>query len=1088
MKEIMDVRNNIEFIDAIALAQHTVYKRYLPELHQYPLVQPTMQLLDENARECVRFFRLEELSCKRGEDIFQKLSTVYYASMSLGCSLIVMIDVEKIDAPARIYIGVRNNGEDKEAFSRLGTSFQTLKNELKSNFPGTQIHDMPSQEGMPKLVEEIFCDEVKYITAVSGIASVRDKSKTENKAFVQGIERFIDVMRGHTYTALFIAEPVTISEQQEMRSGYENLYSTLSPFRKSVWSYSENDSKAVTESLSEGISQAISEGTSHTQSHTKNAGMSMGFQSSSANSNSTNTSRTTPTKVSRVGQVLSGIPIMGQVLSGIPIIGKMIGGAMQGSATAESTATTVTETIGKSLGMSVGYADTNAVTESHTETDTASYTETSGTTITAGTGKTLQIETINKPIQEMLEQIEEQLKRLKEGEDYGAYSCGAYFLSGKETSSLLAANTYRALMIGEGSSVESGAINAWNGLEEPEKVAAMKEYLKRFVHPIFAMAVSETVNDLGDLITYTPGTVVSGLELPFHLGLPTKSVYGLPVLEYAEFGRNVLTYNRQENTQQKLNIGKIYHMNQEEKAAVSIFKESLASHTFITGSTGAGKSNTVYQMLDQARNNDVKFLVIEPAKGEYKSVFGMESFVYGTNPAITPLLRMNPFSFPRGVHVFEHLDRLVEIFNVCWPMYAAMPAVLKSAIEQSYADCGWDLVQSENPYGEDLYPTFVDVARNIRKIIDSSEYDSENKGAYKGSLLTRLQSLTNGINGMIFTTNEITPQQLFDENVIIDLSRVGSNETKSLMMGMIVLKLQEYRMTSANGMNRALHHLTVLEEAHNLLKRSSVEGSSESSNLLGKSVEMIANAIAEMRTYGEGFVIVDQAPGLLDMAAIRNTNTKIIMRLPDQSDRELVGKAANLNENQITELSKLPCGVAAIYQNEWIEPVLCKVNKYHIAQQSYQYERPKTGETENNIEKRIHIAELLSHGTKIDKEAERKEIRKQMMQLGLDASIQVMVIKMLENPPKVPRMTKLALIMNALFTSVTDAVKESSAESCDASEWTRSAENALYTLGITQIDDLVRRDIIQCAMTYYFIIERKDEDKLRKWQERGGLQ
>lgn len=122
-------------------------------------------------------------------------------------------------------------------------------------------------------------------------------------------------------------------------------------------------------------------------------------------------------------------------------------------------------------------------------------------------------------------------------------------------------------------------------------------------------------------------------------------------------------------------------------------------------------------------------------------------------------------------------------------------------------------------------------------------------------------------------------------------------------------------------MNCALHHLTVLEEAHNLLKRTSVEGASESSNLLGKSVEMIANAIAEMRTYGEGFVIVDQAPGLLDMAAIRNTNTKIIMRLPDQSDRELVGKAANLNDSQIMELAKLPCGVAAIYQNEWIEPI-----------------------------------------------------------------------------------------------------------------------------------------------------------------------
>lgn len=193
--------------------------------------------------------------------------------------------------------------------------------------------------------------------------------------------------------------------------------------------------------------------------------------------------------------------------------------------------------------------------------------------------------------------------------------------------------------------------------------------------------------------------------------------------------------------------------------------------------------------------------------------------------------------------------------------------------------------------------------------------------------MTRLESLTNGINGMIFVCDEISDEELFDKNVIVDLSRVGSSETKSLIMGMLVLKLQEYRMTS-DMINAELRHITVLEEAHNLLKRTSADQTSESSNLVGKSVEMLANAVAEMRTYGEGFIIADQAPGLLDMSVIRNTNTKIIMRLPDQGDRELVGRAAGLNEEQIVELAKLPCGVAAIYQNEWVQPVLGKVDKY----------------------------------------------------------------------------------------------------------------------------------------------------------------
>lgn len=133
-------------------------------------------------------------------------------------------------------------------------------------------------------------------------------------------------------------------------------------------------------------------------------------------------------------------------------------------------------------------------------------------------------------------------------------------------------------------------------------------------------------------------------------------------------------------------------------------------------------------------------------------------------------------------------------------------------------------------------------------------------------------------------------------------------------------------MSGASEPNTKLKHVTVLEEAHNILKRTSTEQSSESSNLIGKSVEMITNAIAEMRTYGEAFVIVDQSPSSVSEAAIKNTNTKLIMRLPDARDREMVGKAAGLNDEQIVEIAKFKTGVAAIYQNNWIEAVACQID------------------------------------------------------------------------------------------------------------------------------------------------------------------
>lgn len=798
------VRDGAELDHALALAQHTVYKRYLSELGRYPLVKPTQILLGEKPEDCIRLLHLEELDCKHGEDIFQKLSTVYHASMSLGCNLIVMIDVERIGAPVKVYVGVRSSEEhDGKNISRkaLTISYNALKSGMQSNFPGTKSRGIPSQNELPGLMDNIFGIDAKYISSVSCVASVRDKSKTQDKLFIQGLERFVDAMQGNAYTALFLAEPVGEEQQMRIRSGYESLYSTLSSFGKSVWSYSENESAAVMDSLSRGTSQAIAEGTSNTQAHTNSVGMNMGLGSSNTNgmgrtrseSEGSGASWNVGSSIRNIGGVLRFMnPAVGGIVEALgDVVESAIGTSSASQTVGEAVSNTVSRTLGINVGGNAGHSTTRSDTSSHTETETRSETRTRGRTDTLGTGMTLQIENVNKPIQEMLDRIEEQLKRTQEGEDYGTYSCAAYFLSGRQESSLLAANTYRALMIGEGSSVENGAINFWDGQENPESVKVIKEYLRRFVHPIFAMPVAAGTGDTDNCVMYTPGTIVSGLELPMHLGLPTRSVYGLPVLEHAEFGRNVMLKNRsgQPEDESKINLGCIYHMGQEEqKSKVALNLSELTAHTFVTGSTGAGKSNTVYRMLEGLTGQGVNFLVVEPAKGEYKNpdAFGGRDdvIIFGTNHKIagTELLRINPFSFPEHTHVLEHMDRLVEIFNVCWPMYAAMPAILKDAIQRAYEDAGWDIAASENRYSSQLFPSFADVLRQIRLVLNESEYSQDNKGDYTGALVTRVKSLTNGLNGLMFRSDEIAPEILFDRNVIVDLSRVGSTETKALIM------------------------------------------------------------------------------------------------------------------------------------------------------------------------------------------------------------------------------------------------------------------------------------------------------------------
>lgn len=961
-----------DLTDQLTLADHLVYKKYLTELQNYGMVELSQKMMEvQNPAQCIRMFQLKKLTLKKGEDMFQKLSTVYYSSMAQGCSLAVMIDVPEGNAGANIYLGVREDPLKQSMKSRkLEISSKALQKVLLSNFPGSDIKGISPEAGK-KLLEEAFGEEQEAVASVSCVAALRDKSKTEDKAFVQGIERFMDAMEGEKYTALFLAEPVSNETQAAIRSGYENLYSSLSPFRKSTWSYTENQSTAVMESLCNGTSHTISDTVSTTTTDGTNQSSSVtdGTQKTKGVSGGINggvgsSFGTSVTKISPVAGGIAGILGLGGLAASalIPgagaVIGPLLGTAgraIGGMTPARTAFNSIARNIGGSMGVNASWGTSHSTTEqtgtshstsdgtSHGTSDTTSQQESHGTTDTRGTGRTQQVELCNKSVEELLERIENQLKRVKESEDYGCYNCAAYFLSSTQSTALLAANTYRALMVGEGSSVESGAVNVWKNNEA--EVAQLREYLKRFMQPVFARPLWENAPDS---LLYTPATLVSGRELPMHLGLPTRSVHGLPIIEHAEFGRNVPDEAMPD--EDKMNLGKIYHMGKEEAAGLLLNRQAMASHTFITGSTGTGKSNAVYHLLDEiTKNGQTTFLVVEPAKGEYKNVFGncTDVQVFGTNPRETPLLRMNPFAFPENIHILEHIDRLVEIFNACWPMYAAMPAVLKDAIERSYQKVGWDLRNSESEKG--VFPTFFDLLDILPGVIEESHYSKDTQSDYVGALCTRVKSLTNGIYGSVLCAEDaLSDAEMFDQNVIVDLSRVGSMETKSLLMGILVMKLQEYRMCSS-GMNSRLRHVTVLEEAHNLLRKTSAEQSQEGANLQGKSVEMLANAIAEMRTYGEGFIIADQAPGLLDMSVIRNTNTKIILRLPDEEDRKLVGKSAALKEAQIDELSKLPLGVAAVYQNEWPEAVLCKIEAYPMPENAV-YHKPSKMPHEINAE------------------------------------------------------------------------------------------------------------------------------------------
>lgn len=1085
----------------LAVCGVEIYNAYLPQLNE--LYVPIEREAEYDGQKLdvshnLRYCNITKWVTDKKENNIEKLINVYQVLSNEECNIALIFN--RTCHETNVYLAVLNTANDNNNV-KANNFRDRLVDAIKGNCPGVEISNGSEQ------VPPCFDDNKAYSVATATNIPTEKSEKFISQTIEKLLDGTIPADNSEEYTLVLLATPILDVEERKLH--LTDIYTALAPYAswQTNFQYTESDSTGsmalfgVNAGINAGVqsgnnrSTGRTDGTTDTEGDTNSRSETKGKSESETNSHS-------DSKGTNMG-VNAGLNVGGK--DGKPGIGGSIGGYVgkfksitdtisKGITTTKSTTDTISKITSKA--KSVANTVSNGISRATNfgANFGANFARSSNVTATIGKNEGITQTFTNYNIKHSLDMLEEQMKRYEKSSALGMWDFAAYVIGEDQNIVNNVAHSYIGLTQGEASYMSRSSINLWRGDlgEDSRDAHEIYSYIKELRHPLFGINPELTELD-PDLFVYPPivsaTTALSGKELSFSLNFPQKSVAGLPVLECAEFGRTVVTYDGNDGRNNTIDLGRIFHMNHEERTKIKLSSKSLTSHAFITGSTGAGKSNAVYQILDEVLNEGIKFLVIEPTKGEYKNVFGSREDVnvYGTNPRLNELLRINPFSFPREIHVLEHIDRIVEIFNVCWPMYAAMPAVLKDAIEKSYEDCGWNLTESTNRYDDSYYPRFADIERNVKQIIDASEYDTENKGAYKGSLLTRLHSLTNGLNGMIFCDDEIGSDMLFESNTIVDLSRVGSSETKSLIMGILVLKLQEYSISSAEGMNSNLKHVTVLEEAHHILKRTSTEQNQEGANLLGKSVEMIANAIAEMRTYGEGFIIADQSPGLLDMAAIRNTNTKIIMRLPDKGDRELVGYAANLDDDQIKELAKLPCGVAAVYQNEWVQPVLCKVKLYDAETADYSYVPEHNDVNTESIEDKKFIAEILSSGREVPAGELQNDIKPRLNKIGLDASIKVKALDMMVNPAEQPRMTKMAIIYDALFPTITEAVKAAYQETPEPNVWTKYAEEAAKALGINDMDARLRLDMIQCGVTYYLINVVDKIDDLQKWSEFGGL-
>lgn len=893
--------NNVQekFLSAIAHAKLFLHKEYLQCMDQAKIVGIAAP---SDVAEMLRLIHIDTLMYDQQERVSEKLKALFGAVENYGESIVLMINGKKDRAD--VYIGVACEQPPQPVFD-------TFLRSLNSLLPGCQYKIMHN-EAIRSLMDDVLpSSETIHISSVAAFPSAE---KTQDEP-LQKLDVLIEGMKHNPFSLILLAQAIFPQELSAMQQQLQRLYTELSSMERSTLTLSQSNSQSIGENISNAITESIGYNASISRGHSLTQGASTSRQQTDNAEMDRHRSGLYLAGTAAAmllagpeGNILQSLFYSSSLSNVISSGEKLLG--LSSTDQQQPVNTTVHEDQSVNENQQLGYNQNHSVNRQSGVNANLSNTY----------GETQQTTQLNKPISDILVMLDAQLKQITAFQREGAFHTAAYIVAGDSETAVSAANLYRSICTSGCLPTLRSPICEWNSTTD---VTIIRKYLSCGRHPVFRFPNNDTFPEV------RIAQLIGLSDMPRYFALPERTIPGMVASTSARFARDVVSRNVPGANEDRsfVRIGCIYNMGKEDKRmTVNLNLDDLTKHLFVAGATGVGKSNFCYQLLDELDRRDIKMLIVEPAKGEYRHAMGgREGFsVYGVDPTSGPVLRINPFACPDGIPTVQHIERLLDIFNAAWPMYSAMPAILKEAVERIYTERGFNLLGSDRPDGVE-FPSFRDLLDALPRVINESSYSNEVKGNYTGALVTRVKSLTNGLYGLIFNSDEIGDEQLFNSNVIADISRIGSAETKALLMGVLTTRLIEYRM-SEGRINSPLRHVTVLEEAHNLLRRHNP--TSEGSSARAASVEMISSAIAEMRSSGEGFIIADQSPSVMDWSVIRNTQTKVFFMLPDREDRIIAGNSLSLNDAQQQEIAKLRPGVAAVYQNGWADAVLCKIDYF----------------------------------------------------------------------------------------------------------------------------------------------------------------
>ena len=358
---------------------------------------------------------------------------------------------------------------------------------------------------------------------------------------------------------------------------------------------------------------------------------------------------------------------------------------------------------------------------------------------------------------------------------------------------------------------------------------------------------------------------------------------------------------------------------------IGLSLKDLTKHMLIVGTPGSGKTTFSVSLLDRLwKDHNIPFLVIEPAKNEYRalvqSIPDLQVFTPGKN-FISPF-GFNPFVPPKNVKLETYKSTLKTAFTAAVSMSSPLDKIFEETINNCYSDFRWlDTYTSDN---KGRIFNITDFIKCFEETFEAIGYTGDAKNIGRAGLV-RLQSLVNLFDNYY----SIPIEDLLTKPTVIELAAIENSDQKALIISLLLLSILAYVNSNYLGDGR-LRNLILLEEAHVLLDADTNAGEGEA-NPSAIAQGLVKRMLAEIRSYGVGIVIADQSPRKVTTDVVALTDIKMAFRLVEATDKQILADSSNMSETQKQRLAKLKPGEAFLFFGKLEEPEEIKTEDYRLA-------------------------------------------------------------------------------------------------------------------------------------------------------------